>query len=155
MENQETAKALTTFCEQNSFLFIKFPDREAMKAYYLQMSNFVNYETPAPANETENLKRLKRKLKQFTHALGIVNSHQWGEGISEMQTACGGYLTKNNEEFWKRMRVNEIVSKHFEFIVRLAQNIYLLRQLQGMLNLHYQNIAMLIKEKESEELATE
>lgn len=155
MENQETAKALTTFCEQNSFLFIKFPDGEAMKAYYLQMSNFVNYETPAPANETESLKRLKRKLKQFTHALGIVNSHQWGEGISEMQTACGGYLTKSDVEFWKRRRVNETVSKYFEFIVRVAQNIYLLRQLQGVLNLHYQNVVTLIKEKESEELTTE
>lgn len=155
MENQETADALTTFCEQNSFLFIKFPDRKAMKAYYLQMSRLINYETPAPASETESLKRLKRKLKQLANALGIVNSHQWGEGISEMQTACGGYLTKNNENFWKKMQVNEIISNHFEFIIRVAQNIYLLRQLQGLLNIHYQNVGMLIKESEGKELTTE
>lgn len=155
MENKETADAFTTFREQNPFIFIKFPNREAMKAYYLQMSSFVNFDTPLPEDETENLKRLKRKLKQFAGALSLLNTHEWGEGITEIQTACGGYLTKSDVEFWKRMRVNETVSKYFEFIIRVAQNIYLLRQLQGLLNIHYQNVVMLIKESEGKKLIPE
>ena len=64
----------------------------------------------------------------------------------EIQTACGGLLMLKNEEFCTKKQVNEAISRHFGFLVRVAQNLYMLRQLHGVVDIHYQNVIRLLKE---------
>ena len=55
MESKETADAGNTFHEQNPFTYTTFPSREAMKAYYVQMSKLVNTEANITSHETYGL----------------------------------------------------------------------------------------------------
>lgn len=148
MENKETPDALAAFCKRNMYLYPTFSSREAMKAYYLQMNEFVNCGLTAPQGNKEGLRRLKRKLKQYVSALRHLNSHEWGDSIADLQTACGGFLMLKNEEFGKKKEVNKSIGKHFEFIVRISQSAYLLQQLQGVLEIHCMNLEQLLKEEE-------
>ncbi|WP_455591369.1 hypothetical protein [Bacteroides sp.] len=150
MENKDMDALLKTLGEANQYMYPHFASREEMKAYYLQMNEFMNYGMPpATSPKDTDFRRLRRKLKQYIDILSELNEHQWGDEISELATAGGGYMMLKNTDFYKKMEINQAVGKHIAFIVRISQNIYLMRQLQSLLHVHYQNVSLLIKEEKN------
>lgn len=150
MENKEMGALLKALGEANQYMYPHFTSHENMKAYYLQMNEFMSYSLPPATNAKDtDFRRLQRKLKQYINILSELNEHKWGDEVAELATAGGGYMTLKNTDFYKKMEINQAVGKHIEFIVRISQNIYLLRQLQSLLHIHYQNVSLLIKEENS------
>ena len=150
MENKETQETLKALFEEDSLAdYPAFQSKEDMKTYYMQMSRLLTT-TPPSGDPESDLKRLRRKLRQFIHILSQLNNHEWGEGVGDIQTACAGFLLLKDEEFGRKKEVNKSISKHFEFIIRISQNIYLLRQLQGLVYTHSRNVTLLINEIEKE-----
>lgn len=55
---------------------------------------------------------------------------------------------QKGEAFENKKEINKAISRHLEFIVRIAQNLYQLRQLQSLLEVHLLNVEALLKELE-------
>ena len=72
-----------------------FPSEEAMKAYYLQLIGIMNITYAEEPSEYISLQCLKRKLRQFIHVLQLIGTHEWGNGIAEIQDASGFYMLQS------------------------------------------------------------
>ncbi len=72
-----------------------FPSEEAMKAYYLQLIDIMNIAYVKESSEYISLQCLKRKLRQFIHVLQLLGTHEWGNGIAEIQDASGFYMLQS------------------------------------------------------------
>ena len=76
-----------------------FPSEEAMKAYYLQLIDIMNIAYVKESSEYISLQCLKRKLRQFIHVLQLLGTHEWGNGIAEIQdnTVSDQYSLHNSD----------------------------------------------------------
>lgn len=122
-----------------------------MKTYYLQMSGIINITHAAESSEYKRMQCLCRKLKQFIHALQLINTHEWGRGTAEIQTASGVYMMQNSIPHKDLLQTNREIAGHLQFITQLAGNVGYLKQLEGILHYHQQNVSKLLKSLETEQ----
>ena len=127
-----------------------FPSEEAMKTYYLQLADLMNVRYAEEPSEYLTLKCLHRKLRQFTCALQLIGQHEWGQGISEIQNACGVYMLQNVIERKILLQNNREIGKHLQFITQLAGNVGFLKQLEGILYYHFQNVKRILETMKAE-----
>lgn len=123
-----------------------FASAEAMKAYYLQFANILNVRYVEEPSDFLSLDCLRRRLKQYIYSIQLVNTHEWGKGIAEIQSACGAYMLQNDLERRKLLQTNEEIGLHLQFISQLAGKVGFLKQLEGILHYHYQNVNLLLKQ---------
>lgn len=132
--------------KQLNLVSSSFQSEEAMKAYYLQMADTMAANLPfEKRSEYTSLKGLRRKLKQFIGALQQLSIHEWGNGIAEIQNACGTYMLQSNIERKLLLQTNREIGRHMQFITQLAGNMGFIKQLLGVLNCHYQNVRYLME----------
>ena len=125
-----------------------FESKEAMVAYYMQMNKFVNYGLQAPlAQELPYMVGLLRKLKLFLLLLQRLDEHKWGKGITNLQTACTAYVTKEDIDINDRTEVSRSLSELIEFLISVAEDKSAIRQLHGILAAHYKNVMSIIEER--------
>ena len=130
-----------------------FSSKENMKIYYLQLANH----TRAPhlhyyqGSEYVTLKKLSNRLRKFAVFTQALGEHEWERGIAGIQKALGIYMMQNDVDAKVRRKTNEEVTAQLQFLVFLAENTSLVKQLQGMLTDHYSNITYLLKSMPVEE----
>lgn len=122
-----------------------FPSEDAMKSYYLQLANIMNVNYTGGDSEYINMKCLHRKLRQFIHILQLIGTHEWGQGIAEIQNASGTYMMQSNTPPKILLQNNREIGLHLQFVMQLAGNVGFLKQLEGILRYHFQNIETLLK----------
>lgn len=130
-----------------------FASVEEMRKYYLQMVELMNIRYSEEPSELKSIKCLHRKLRQFTETMRFIGTHDWGKGIAEIHTTCGVYMMQSNVEPKKLLQTNEEISLHLQFIAQLAGSIGYVKQLEGLMQYHYQNVAYLL-ERLKEEVMT-
>lgn len=128
-----------------------FTSTEAMKDYYLQFANILNVRYVEGPSEFMSLNCLHRRLIQYIHAVQLINTHEWGKGIAEIQNACGAYLLQSNMDKKKLLQTNEEIGLHLQFISQLAGKVGFLKQLEGILHYHNQNVEYLLKRLKEEQ----
>lgn len=130
-----------------------FPSEEAMKAYYLQLIDIMNITYAEEPSEYISLQCLKRKLRQFIHVLRLIGTHEWGNGIAEIQDASGIYMLQSTLPHKTLLQANREIGLHLQFITQLASNVGFLKQLEGILHYHFQNVESLLnKLKENRQI---
>ena len=122
-----------------------FPSEDAMKSYYLQLANIMNVNYTGGDSEYINMKCLHRKLRQFIHILQLIGTHEWGQGIAEIQNASGTYMMQSNTPPKILLQNNREIGLHLQFVMQLAGNVGFLKPLEGILHYHFQNIETLLK----------
>lgn len=122
-----------------------FLSQEAMKTYYLQMANIMGTRHQGEHSDENSIRNLYGRLKQFSNALQSINSHDWGQGVAEIQNAAGIYMMQGDINRSKLMQNNEEISLHLQFITQLASNTSIFKQLQGIISCHFQNVEYLLK----------
>lgn len=124
-----------------------FGSEEEMKRYYLQMSNHIRSPHVYYSKESEyiGLKKLNNKLKQYAVFIQALAEHKWEKGVAGIQRILSMYLMQNSIDSKERCQTNDEVSSLLQFVVFLAENSNLVRQLQGILNHHLTNVAYLLK----------
>lgn len=133
-----------------------FRSAEAMEAYYLQLAEITGTKCHDEQTDDISIRRLYRKLKQFNNMLAEFNIHEWGKGIAEIQNACGYYMMQSDIDRKKLLQTNEEIGLHLQFLINLAGSTPLLRQIQGIIAYHLQNVEYLLKgicKKDNETLA--
>ena len=131
-----------------------FPSEEAMKAYYLQLIDIMNIAYVKESSEYVSLQCLKRKLRQFIHVLQLLGTHEWGNGIAEIQDASGFYMLQSTLPHKTLLQANREIGLHLQFITQLASNVGFLKQLEGILYYHSQNVENLLKRVKEESTDT-
>ena len=131
-----------------------FPSEEAMKAYYLQLIDIMNIAYVKESSEYISLQCLKRKLRQFIHVLQLLGTHEWGNGIAEIQDASGFYMLQSTLPHKTLLQANREIGLHLQFITQLASNVGFLKQLEGILYYHSQNVENLLKRVKEESTDT-
>lgn len=131
-----------------------FPSEEAMKAYYLQLIDIMNIRYARESPEYVNLQCLQRKLRQFVQALRLIGMHEWGKGIAEIQDASGIYMLESSLPHKTLLQANREIGMHLQFIAQLASNVGFLKQLEGILCYHLQNVERLLKKLKEESTDT-
>ena len=147
MENNTQSTVDSRFVKElQYFVHISFTSEEEMKALYLQMSKIVNPQLQyVELDESIKLKNLFRKLRQYINCLQFIGDHEWNAGIAEILNASGVYMLQNNVELKKRLKNNEAIGMHLQFMTQLAGNIHLIKQIQGIINYHRGNVEYLLK----------
>ena len=131
-----------------------FPSEEAMKAYYLQLIDIMNIAYVKESSEYVSLQCLKRKLRQFIHVLQLLGTHEWGNVIAEIQDASGFYMLQSTLPHKTLLQANREIGLHLQFITQLASNVGFLKQLEGILYYHSQNVENLLKRVKEESTDT-
>ena len=137
---------------------LHFESDEAMKSYYLQLANIMNVKYTTSSSDQLSLQSLLRKLKQFTNALQLIDTHEWGKGILEIQNASGVYMMQKDIPSKTLLRANQEIGLHLQFLIQLAGSICFLKKLEGTLYYHNQNVLYLLKklkEEQTQELQEE
>lgn len=127
-----------------------FSSEEEMKTYYLQLANIMNVKFAGESSEAKSLNCLRRKLKQFTHLMQFLGTHEWSKGIAEIQNACGAYMLQNSVDRKRLLQTNQEIGSHLQFITHLASNTGLAKQMEGILYYHYQNVLTLLDKLKEE-----
>lgn len=127
-----------------------FSSEEEMKAYYLHLADIFNVKFTEEPSEFLSLSSLRRKLKQYTTALQLISTHEWGTGIAEIHDACGVNMIHSKLEQQLLLKANKEIGLHLQFIMKLAGNVGFLKQLLGVLYFHYQNVVHLLNKLEKE-----
>lgn len=122
-----------------------FTSAEEMKMYYLKLAHLLNIRYPEESSELTSIKYLYRKLRQFTETMRFIGTHEWGQGIAEIHTACGVYMMQSNVDQKKLLHTNEEISQHLQFIAQLAGSVGFVKQLEGILHFHHQNVTYLLE----------
>ena len=122
-----------------------FPSEEAMQTYYLQMAEIMGIRCRGERSEDNSIRNLYHRLKQFANTLQYINTHEWERGIAEIQNAAGAYMMQDNIDCKKLLQTNNEIGLHLQFIARLAGSAGFLRQLQGIIIYHLQNVEYLVK----------
>ena len=147
MENSNQPEITQAISEDKSYyVSTHFESDEAMKAYYLQMADNMNISRQIGENpEYVALKNVLHKLKQYVRVLQYVCDYEWGRGVSEIHDACGVYLMQKNIEHRKLVKFNEEIGQHLQFIAKLAGDTGFMKQLQGYLAFHMNNVDFLVR----------
>ena len=106
------------------------------------------------SSEYVSLQCLKRKLRQFIHVLQLLGTHEWGNGIAEIQDASGFYMLQSTLPHKTLLQANREIGLHLQFITQLASNVGFLKQLEGILYYHSQNVENLLKRVKEESTDT-
>ena len=147
MENNNQQEITQAISEEKSYyVSTHFESDEAMKTYYLQMADNMNISRQIGENpEFVALKNVLHKLKQYVRVLQYVCDYEWGRGVSEIHDACGVYLMQKNIEHRKLVKFNEEIGQHLQFIAKLAGDTGVIKQLQGNLAFHVNNVDYLMR----------
>lgn len=123
-----------------------FGSEEEMRRYYLQMANFIRLPHKCCSEESEykKLKMLGSKLKQFASFTHVLGEHKWEKGVANIQKALAIYLMQNDVDSKERRQNNDEIASQLQFIVYLAENSNLVKQLQGMFDRHRSNVLYLL-----------
>lgn len=101
-------------------------------------------------SELTSIKCLHRKLKQFGNTMRLIGTHEWGQGIAEIQSTCGTYMMQNNINQKELLNTNKEIGHHLQFVVQLASNVCFVKQLEGILFFHYENVSYLVNKLKEE-----
>lgn len=122
-----------------------FHSEEDMKMYYLQMAEIMGSKSRDKRKDINNLRNLQKRLKQFANALQHLNSHEWERGIVEIQNAAGVYMMQKEIDRNKLLQVNAEIGLHLQFVTQSACDTGVLKQMQGVMLYHLQNVEYLLK----------
>ena len=114
--------------------------------------DIMNIAYMAKPSEYISLQCLHRKLKQYVHVLRLIGTHEWGKGIAELQDASGIYMLKSTLPHNTLLQANREIGRHLQFITQLASNVGFLKQLEGILCYHLQNVEGLLKKLKEESI---
>lgn len=150
MENSNQLEAPQTMpVKPNNIVLGTFQSEEAMKVFYLQMSDTMNVNIHTKEHpDRMRLKLLHAKLKKHIDVLQHLSQHEWGQSVAEIQNACGVYLLQNNIDRKILLQSNREIGRHLQFIIQLAGNMSFIKQIMGNLNYHFQNVDYIIKKME-------
>lgn len=121
-----------------------------MKSYYLQLAEIMNIHYTGEHSELTSIKCLYRKLRQFGNTMRFIGAHEWGQGIAEIQNTCGTYMIQSNINQKELLKTNKEIGLHLQFIVQLASNVCFVKQLEGILFYHYENVSYLVNKLNEE-----
>ena len=142
-QQQETSQA-SDYKQLNPVAY-SFSSEEDMKAYYLQMFNTMNqFIHSCKISEYMQLHSLRRRLNRYIFVLQLLSRHEWGNGVVEIQNACGVYMLQPNVERKEQLRTNREIGQHLLFLTQLAGNIHITKQILGLMDSHYQNVTYLM-----------
>lgn len=127
-----------------------FTSDEAMKSYYLQLAEIMNIHYLGEYSELTSIQYLQRKLRQFGNTMRFIGTHEWGQGIAEIQSTCGTYMMQKNNNQKELLKTNKEIGLHLQFIVQLASNVCFVKQLEGLLSFHYENVSYLANKLKEE-----
>lgn len=148
MENtyqQQQEKLQASGYKQLNPVAYSFSSEEEMKAYYLQMFGTMNqFIHSCKISEYMQLHSLQRRLDRYIFVLQLLSRHEWGNGVAEIQNACGVYMIQPNLERKEQLRTNRKIGQHLLFLTQLAGNIHITKQLLGLMDSHYQNVNYLM-----------
>lgn len=124
-----------------------FGSTEEMKTYYLQMYSNSAFMRKYGSKEAEyaGLKKLSERLKQYAVFIQTLAERKWEKGVASTQHILGLYLMQNTIDGNERRSAHSEVTSLLQFIVFLADNSSLTKQLQGALNYHLSNVTYLLK----------
>lgn len=123
-----------------------FNSEEEMKKHYLQMANLIRaaHTHPSTNSEYSRLVKLQAKIKQIHAFLQLLGDHKW-EGVADIQKVLGIYMMQNDIDAKVRKQINQSIASQMQFIVFLAENSNLIKQLQGIFHSHVNNLLHLLQ----------
>lgn len=144
---QESSNTVPNSC-------LSFSSEEAMKTFYLQLANQTHPSIQNCISEIVRLEILDRKIKQFINALNFINVHDWGKGITEIHNATGVFMLQKDYPNKLLLQTNREIGQHLQFLMKLAGNVAIMKQLESFLNHHHKNLMALLRilKKESESI---
>lgn len=148
MENIQT-KSVQEEVEKamQQHILTRFGSEEGMKTFYLQLANIlrVTLGNPPIGSECIRLKKLSKKIGQYGTLLQALGDHKWEKGAAEIQQTLGIYMMQNDIDSKVRRQINMEIASQLQFIVYLAGNTTLIKQLQGLCDIHLSNLKYLLE----------
>lgn len=128
------------------YITTTFKSEDEMKKHYLQMANLTRaaHSHPTTTPEYFRLLKLQGKIKQYHNLLQLLGDHKWEE-VADVQKALGIYMMQNDIDATLRKQTNQSIASHLQFIIYLAENANIIKQLQGIFNSHLNNLIYLLK----------
>lgn len=149
--NQEQELVQAVVGEENFFNVI-FTSDEEMKAYYLHLAYLLNPQLRGlQCDEAKLLKELLRKLTKFRQVIQSMGSHPWEEGVLEIQTALGYYMTQPHIDRSKQLQINASIGKHLQFLTLMASQTYVTKHIEAVFHLHCICLRTLLKQQPTSE----
>lgn len=125
--------------------------KEELKDFYLKLARLTcSSACTSKRNDFEVLSILHKDLKK---SLGILNKfvqHDWGEGILEIQTACGAYSMQDAIPQKDRLELNAALGKHLQFLMQMASSNSAIKKIYAEYNRHFFNVEYLLKQLSKE-----
>lgn len=94
------------------------------------------------------------QIKTIHPCSTIVRYTRMGNGIAEIQDASGFYMLQSTLPHKTLLQANREIGLHLQFITQLASNVGFLKQLEGILYYHSQNVENLLKRVKEESTDT-
>lgn len=121
--------------------------KEELKDFYLKLAR-LSYPNACTSKRSdfEVLNILRTELKRSLGILGKFTQHEWGEGIQEIQTACGAYSMQDAIPQKDRLELNAALGKHLQFLIQMASSSSAVRKMHAEYNRHFFNVEYLLKQ---------
>lgn len=121
--------------------------KEELKDFYLKLARLIYPNTcTSKRSDFEVLGILRAELKRSLGLLVQFAQHDWGEGIQEIQTACGTYSVQDAIPKMDRLELNVALGKHLQFLMQMASSSSAIKKMQTEYNRHFLNVEYLLKQ---------
>lgn len=130
--------------------------KEELKDFYIKLAR-LSYPSACSSkrNDFEVLNILRTELKRSVGLLGKYTQHEWGEGVLEIQTACGTYSVQDAIPKKDRLEMNVALGKHIQFLTQMASACSTVRKMHAEYNRHFFNVEYLLKQFSKEKKGTD
>lgn len=126
--------------------------KEELKDFYLKLARLIYPNAcSSKRSDFDVLNILRSELKKNLGILGLYTQHVWGEGMLEIQMACGTYCVQDAIPKKDRLEMNTTLGKHLHFITQLAAASSAVRKMHAEYNRHFFNVEYLLKQFPKEE----
>lgn len=121
--------------------------KEELKDFYIKLARLINPSAcSSKRSDFEVLGILRKELKKTLGLLGQYAQHEWGEGVLEIQTACGTYSVQDAIPKKDRLDMNAALGKHLQFLMQMASASSTIRKMHAEYNRHFFNVDYLLKQ---------
>lgn len=130
--------------------------KEELKDFYLKLARLICPSAcTSKRNDFEVLSILHKELKKNLGIVGKYVQHDWGEGIQEIQTACGTYSVQDSIPKIDRIELNAALGKHLQFLMQMASASSAVKKIHAEYNRHFTNVEYLLKQFPKEKKGSE
>lgn len=129
--------------------------KEELKDFYIKLARLI-YPSACSSKRSdfEVLGILRKELKKTLGLLSKYTQHEWGEGVLEIQTACGTYSVQDAIPKKDRLELNAALGKHLQFLTQMASASSAIRKIHAEYYRHFFNVEYLLKQFSKDNITT-